>query len=61
MEVDLAAGRLHGERGVTGAGPLGVMQADGYEMNETDRTLALHGHVRGQIPDNKQDQAANPH
>ena len=60
MIVDLAAGTLHGENGVTGAGPLGVMQADRYEMLENDRALALHGHVRGQIPDKKQDAAANP-
>ena len=60
MTVDLAAGILHGESGVTGAGPLGVMQADRYEMRENDRALALRGNVRGQIPDKNEDRAAAP-
>ena len=60
MIVDLAAGTIHGEGGVTGAGPLGVMQADAYEMREGDRTLALRGHVHGQIPDQNEDRAARP-
>ena len=58
MIVDLGGGVTHGESGVTGAGPLGVMQADAYEMREGDRGLALRGHVRGQIPDQKDGQAA---
>lgn len=60
MVVDLAAGMIHGEAGVTGAGPLGVMQADRYEMREGDRALALRGHVRGQIPDQHEDRGARP-
>ena len=59
MVVDLAQGIIHGEAGVTGAGPLGVMQADRYEMRRDDRALVLAGHVRGQIPDNKQTAAAH--
>ncbi|MEQ1708270.1 MAG: LPS export ABC transporter periplasmic protein LptC [Terricaulis sp.] len=51
MLVDLAAGTLTGQGGVTGAGPLGVVQADAYELRESDRALVLSGGVRGQIPD----------
>ena len=32
MIVDLEAGTLTGRGGVTGAGPLGVLQADTYEL-----------------------------
>ncbi len=55
MVIDLARGALIGRGGVTGAGPLGVVRADAYELREADRVLALHGRVRGQIPDNGQD------
>lgn len=51
MQVDLEQGRLFGTAGLTGAGPLGVLQADAYELREGDRVLALRGNVRGQIPD----------
>ena len=51
MRVDLAQGTLAGRGGVTGAGPLGVLQADTYELRESDRALVLRGGVRGQIPD----------
>ena len=51
MVVDLAAGTVSGANGVTGAGPLGVMQAGSYELREGDRALVLGGGVRGQIPD----------
>jgi hypothetical protein len=54
MTVDLANGRLYGQGGVTGAGPLGVLQADAYELRESDRALVLRGGVRGQIPDRRQ-------
>lgn len=50
MLVDLDAGTLTG-REVTGAGPLGVLQADSYELRDSDRALVLRGKVRGQIPD----------
>ena len=58
MMVDLDRGALVGEGGVTGAGPLGVVRADAYELRETDRALVLHGRVRGQIPDRNQDEAS---
>lgn len=51
MVVDLEAGTLTGRSGVTGAGPLGVLQADAYELRDSDRALVLRGDVRGQIPD----------
>jgi lipopolysaccharide export system protein LptC len=54
MIVDLEAGTLTGRGGVTGAGPLGVLQADAYELRDSDRALVLRGGVRGQIPDRDQ-------
>jgi lipopolysaccharide export system protein LptC len=54
MVVDLEAGTLTGRGGVTGAGPLGVLQADAYELRDSDRALVLRGGVRGQIPDRDQ-------
>ena len=54
MVVDLEAGTLTGRGGVTGAGPLGVLQADSYELRDSDRALVLRGGVRGQIPDRGQ-------
>jgi len=56
MMVDLNQGTLEGRGGVTGAGPLGVLQADSYELRETDRALVLRGSVRGQIPDREANQ-----
>lgn len=57
MMVDLGKGTLTGRGGVTGAGPLGVLQADGYELRESDQALVLRGNVRGQIPDKSQPSA----
>lgn len=54
MIVDLEHGTLIGRGGVTGAGPLGVLQADSYELRESDRAVVLRGSVRGQIPDRSQ-------
>ncbi len=54
MMVDLEAGTLSGRGGVVGAGPLGVLQADSYELRDSDRALVLRGGVRGQIPDRDQ-------
>lgn len=54
MIVDLEAGTLTGRGGVTGAGPLGVLQAESYELRDSDRALVLRGGVRGQIPDREQ-------
>lgn len=55
MTVDLEHGALVGQGGVTGAGPLGVVRADAYELRESDRALVLRGGVRGQIPDRNQE------
>lgn len=54
MVVDLEAGTLTGQGGVTGAGPLGVLRAQSYELRDSDRALVLRGGVRGQIPDRDQ-------
>jgi lipopolysaccharide export system protein LptC len=54
MIVDLNQGTLTGRGGVTGAGPLGVLQAESYELRDSDRALVLRGGVRGQIPDRGQ-------
>jgi lipopolysaccharide export system protein LptC len=54
MIVDLEQGTLTGRGGVTGAGPLGVLQAGAYELRDSDRALVLRGGVRGQIPDRSQ-------
>ncbi|MCR6644514.1 MAG: hypothetical protein NVV62_08340 [Terricaulis sp.] len=60
MRVDLSQGRLYGNAGVTGAGPLGVLQADAYELRDSDRALVLRGNVRGQIPDRNQSEETAP-
>ncbi|MEZ5995472.1 MAG: hypothetical protein R3C25_06930 [Hyphomonadaceae bacterium] len=60
MTVDLGRGALIGQGGVTGAGPLGVLQADSYELRESDRALVLRGGVRGQIPDRDQQNGEPP-
>jgi lipopolysaccharide export system protein LptC len=54
MIVDLERGTLTGRGGVIGAGPLGVLQAESYELRDSDRALVLRGGVRGQIPDRNQ-------
>ncbi len=51
MVIDLAEGTIAGEQGVTGAGPLGVVRADAYELRESDRAFVLRGRVRGQVPE----------
>jgi lipopolysaccharide export system protein LptC len=61
MIVDLEHGTLTGAGGVTGAGPLGVLQADSYELRQSDRAIVLRGSVRGQIPDRRQQQNGEPH
>jgi lipopolysaccharide export system protein LptC len=60
MVVDLDQGVLIGRGGVTGAGPLGVIQAESYELRDSDRALVLRGGVRGQIPDREQQNGESP-
>jgi len=60
MIVDLDQGTLTGRGGVTGAGPLGVLQAESYELRDSDRALVLRGGVRGQIPDRGSQQNGEP-
>ncbi len=59
MIVDLEQGTLTGQGGVTGAGPLGVLQAESYELRDSDRALVLRGKVQGEIPD-QQDREPTP-
>lgn len=58
MVVDLKQGTLAGRGGVAGAGPLGVLRADAYELRDSDRAMVLRGDVRGQLPDGSQQNAA---
>jgi lipopolysaccharide export system protein LptC len=60
MHVDLERGTLTGRGGVTGAGPLGVLQAGSYELRNSDRALVLGGGVRGQIPDSDRQNGESP-
>jgi lipopolysaccharide export system protein LptC len=54
MIVDLEQGTLTGRGGVIGAGPLGVLRAESYELRDSDRAVVLRGGVRGEIPDRDQ-------
>lgn len=60
MLIDLQAGTIRGDRGVTGAGPLGVVRADAYEIRNSDRAIVLMGHVNGQVPEHAQAQPGAP-
>ncbi|MET0183428.1 MAG: LPS export ABC transporter periplasmic protein LptC [Caulobacterales bacterium] len=55
MIVDFKSGTVRGDRGVTGAGPLGVVRADTYEIRNSDRAIVLRGHVNGQVPERAED------
>ncbi|MGE0828360.1 MAG: LPS export ABC transporter periplasmic protein LptC [Hyphomonadaceae bacterium] len=51
VRIDVETGRVIGEQGVTGAGPLGVVRAETYELRQSDRAVVLRGGVRGMIRD----------
>lgn len=51
MTIDLRAGQVQGMQGVTGAGPLGVVRADAYEIRDSDGSIVLRGRVNGQVPE----------
>lgn len=51
VRIDANTGIVHGDQGVTGFGPLGVMHARSYELRQSDRALVLRGGVRGELPD----------
>ncbi len=55
MTIDMHAGVIRGDRGVTGAGPLGVVRADAYEIRRDDNAIVLHGRVNGQVPEHAQE------
>lgn len=60
MIVDFSTGTVRGDRGVTGAGPLGVVRADTYEIRNSDRAIVLRGHVNGQVPERAGDVPGAP-
>lgn len=60
MLIDLRAGVVRGDRGVTGAGPLGVVRADTYEIRNSDRAIVLRGHVNGQVPEHSDAEPGAP-
>jgi lipopolysaccharide export system protein LptC len=51
VRIDTATGKVFGDHGVIGAGPLGVVQAQSYELRQSDRAFVLRGGVRGELPD----------
>jgi lipopolysaccharide export system protein LptC len=50
VRIDVAAGTVRGDQGVTGAGPLGVMRGESYELRQDNRAVVLRGGVRGVLP-----------
>jgi hypothetical protein len=48
--IDVATGVVKGDRGVTGAGPLGVMRGESYELRQDSRAMVIRGGVRGVLP-----------
>lgn len=54
VRIDVNTGQVFGEEGVTGAGPLGVVRAESYELRQSDRALVLRGGVRGVLPEEAQ-------
>lgn len=60
MMIDLRGGQISGDRGVTGAGPLGVVRADAYEIRNSDRAIVLHGRVNGQVPERADPEPGEP-
>ncbi len=51
VRIDTRTGVVHGDQGVTGAGPLGYMRARSYELRQSDRALVLRGGVQGVMPE----------
>jgi lipopolysaccharide export system protein LptC len=48
--IDVDEGTVIGDRGVTGAGPLGVMRGQSYELKQGSRAVIIRGGVRGVLP-----------
>jgi lipopolysaccharide export system protein LptC len=51
VRIDAVTGRVFGDHGVVGAGPLGVVRAESYELRQSDRAFVLRGGVRGELPE----------
>jgi lipopolysaccharide export system protein LptC len=47
--IDAEAGVIRGERAIRGAGPLGSVRSDTYEIGEDGRRIILRGRVQGTI------------
>jgi lipopolysaccharide export system protein LptC len=47
--IDAEAGVIRGERAIRGAGPLGSVRSDTYEIAEDGRRIILRGRVQGTI------------
>jgi lipopolysaccharide export system protein LptC len=47
--IDGPAGLIRGERSIRGAGPLGGVRADAYEISEDGRRITLRGRVTGSL------------
>lgn len=47
--IDARAGTIRGERAIRGAGPLGAVRSDTYEISEDGRRITLRGRVQGVI------------
>jgi lipopolysaccharide export system protein LptC len=60
VRIDVNTGEVHGEKGVTGAGPLGVMRGESYELRQSDRAVVLRGGVRGVLPARERGGGAAP-
>jgi lipopolysaccharide export system protein LptC len=50
VRIDVDTGAVHGEKGVRGAGPLGVMRGQSYELRQSDRAVVISGGVKGVLP-----------
>jgi lipopolysaccharide export system protein LptC len=50
VRIDVAAGTVRGDQGVTGAGPLGVMRGETYELQQGSRAVVIRGGVEGVMP-----------
>ena len=50
--IDATTGTIRGERAIRGAGPLGAVRSDTYEISDDGRRITLRGRVQGVIKRN---------
>jgi lipopolysaccharide export system protein LptC len=53
--IDGAANKVTGKRAVRGAGPIGSVRADSYEISDDGNRVVLQGHVRGVVKQKRGD------